>query len=39
VLQEAPDFIHKHSVIFGQFKRSDIDAEYAKKPIHGQTEE
>ena len=27
VLQEARDFIHKHPVIFGQFKRSDIDAE------------
>ena len=39
VLQEARDFIHKHAVIFGQFKRSDIDAEYTKKPIHGQTEE
>jgi hypothetical protein len=35
----ARDFIHKHPVIFGQVRRSDIDAEYAKKRTHGQTEE
>ena len=39
VSQEARDFIHKHRVIFGQVRRSDIDAEHAKKRIHGQTEE
>ena len=38
MFKEAEEFMRKHPVVFGQFKKADIKAEYARKTCHGEKE-